>query len=41
MTFSRLHIMIVLGIAACIWILIQILNGEAIRFEHFPLRPLN
>ena len=41
MTFSRLHIMAVLGLAASIWILIQVFTGEAVTYEHFPLRPLD
>jgi hypothetical protein len=40
MTFSRLHIMALLGIAFIIWTLISIFNGTLVIFEHFPLAPL-
>jgi len=32
--------MMILGIASIIWILVNIFNGTAVRFEHFPLAPL-
>ena len=40
MTFSRLHIMIILGLAFFIWTLVQIFQGTLVIFEHFPLAPL-
>lgn len=40
MNFPRLPLMVLLVLAVYGWILVQILSGTAVRFEHFPVAPL-
>jgi len=38
--FPRLHDMLLFALAVYTWILVQIITGTAVRFEHFPVAPL-